>query len=160
PTKIRSLGAVPALVIILLPVLLMLLATVVVLTLPKSNILRSYIDFAGNPTVAMLIAVLVSFGLAIKVCGFDWLQLSKFAEESLGPVATIVRVIGAGGGFSRVLVNSGVGDALANFAKECKISPLLLGWVAAALVRLATGSATVAITTASGLVAPIAALSP
>jgi GntP family gluconate:H+ symporter len=159
-TNKRSLGAVPALVIILLPVLLMLLATIAGLTLTKSNSWRSYVDFAGNPTVAMLIAVLVSLGLAVAVCKFDRHQLAKIAEESLAPVATILLVVGAGGGFSRVLVNSGAGDALANLAKECKISPLLLGWIAAALVRLATGSATVAISTASGLLAPIAAVTP
>ena len=160
PTNIRSLGAAPAFVIILLPVFLMLIATIAGVVLSKNDSWRSYLDFAGNPTVAMLIAVLVSFGLAVAVCEFDYAKLTKFAEESLAPVATILLVVGAGGGFSRVLVNSGVGDALANFANQCKVSPLLLGWVAAALVRLATGSATVAITTASGLLAPIAARDP
>jgi GntP family gluconate:H+ symporter len=155
-----SLGAAPALAIILLPVFLMLLATIAGLTLAKSNSWRAYIDFAGNPTIAMLVAVLVSIGVAVAVCKFDWAQLTKFAEESLAPVATILLVIGAGGGFSRVLVDSGVGDALTTMAKHCAISPLLLGWIAAALVRLATGSATVAITTASGLMAPLAAATP
>jgi GntP family gluconate:H+ symporter len=66
-------------------------------------------------------------------------------------------VIGAGGGFNQVLVQSGVGGAIAHVALGASISPLLLAWSVATLIRIATGSATVAMTTASGIVAPIAA---
>jgi GntP family gluconate:H+ symporter len=69
-------------------------------------------------------------------------------------------VVGAGGGFNRVLVASGVGDALASVTKSVQLSPLLLGWFTAALIRVATGSATVAITTAAGILAPMAASLP
>ena len=71
----------------------------------------------------------------------------------------ILLVVGAGGGFNKVLVYSGVGGAIAELAKHSHISILLLGWLVAALIRLATGSATVAITTAAGILAPIAAAS-
>jgi kynurenine formamidase len=69
-------------------------------------------------------------------------------------------VIGAGGGFNKVLLESGVGTAIAEVALGSHASPLLLAWTVAALIRVATGSATVAMTTASGLVAPIAAATP
>ena len=69
-------------------------------------------------------------------------------------------MVGAGAGFSRVLINSGVGDALALLARDSRISPLLLGWLLTASIRVATGSATVAITTAAGLLAPISAATP
>jgi GntP family gluconate:H+ symporter len=65
--------------------------------------------------------------------------------------------VGAGGGFNRVLVTSGVGPAIASLASSVEISVLVLGWLVAALIRLATGSATVAITTAAGIIAPVAA---
>jgi GntP family gluconate:H+ symporter len=69
-------------------------------------------------------------------------------------------VIGAGGGFNRVLIESGVGKAIAEVAIRAQVSPLVLAWVVATLVRVATGSATVAMTTAAGIVAPIAAATP
>ena len=69
-------------------------------------------------------------------------------------------MVGAGGGFNKVLVSSGVGEAIASLSRDSRISLLLLGWVVAALIRVATGSATVAISTAAGIVAPIAASTP
>src|SRR5437762_5995172 len=72
----------------------------------------------------------------------------------------IFLMVGAGGGFSRVLVVSGVGDAIAALAKQWPVSPMVLGWLVAALIRVAVGSATVAITTAAGIIAPIAKSTP
>jgi len=66
-------------------------------------------------------------------------------------------VIGAGAGFNQVLVASGVGRAVAGIATASHASPILLAWIVAALIRVATGSATVAMTTAAGIVAPIGA---
>ncbi|MBU6399784.1 MAG: GntP family permease [Verrucomicrobia bacterium] len=143
--------------VILLPVLLMLLSTFAQLALPISDPLRRWTEFTGDPNVAMLIAVLVAlsgFGLAR---GFDRQRLLKLSNDCLPPVANILLVVGAGGGFSGVLQASGVGQALADLARGCHLSPLLLGWLTAALIRVGTGSATVAITLAAGLVAPIAA---
>jgi len=84
----------------------------------------------------------------------------KFCNDCLGPTATILLVIGAGGGFNQVLVQSGVGGAIAKAAIGSHASPLILAWVVAALIRVATGSATVAMTTAAGIVAPIAVATP
>lgn len=147
-------------VTITLPVLLMLSATVANLAFPKGNPLRTALEFAGHPLVAMLAATLFSyysFGLAR---GFNRQQLLTFTEECLAPAASILLVVGAGGGFNRVLVVTGVGDALAGLAKSIHLSPLLLGWLVAASIRIATGSATVAITTAAGLITPLAKLTP
>jgi GntP family gluconate:H+ symporter len=69
-------------------------------------------------------------------------------------------VVGAGGAFNKVLIVSGVGDAIAFSVKGWHMSPFLLGWTAAALIRVATGSATVAVTTAAGLIAPLVAQTP
>lgn len=145
---------------ILLPVVLMLFATAADITLPKEHHLRLWADFFGSPLVAMTVSVIFalwSFGVAR---GFDGKTLLRFSNECLGPVAIILLVVGAGGGFNRVLVTAGVGDAIASFAEGFLISPLLLGWVFAALIRLATGSSTVAVTTAAGLMAPVIAHTP
>src|SRR5207237_7772767 len=85
-------------------------------------------------------------------------QILKFANDCLAPTATILLVIGAGGGFNRVLVQSGVGQAIADVAVGSHASPLLLAWIVAALIRVATGSATVAMTTSAGIEAPFRAV--
>ncbi|MDY8025059.1 GntP family permease [Paenibacillus polymyxa] len=145
---------------IMLPVILMLLATIVDLILPEANVFKQVIDFIGSPIIALLIALLFSlysFGYARN---FDSKQLLKFTNDCLGPVASIILLIGAGGGFNKILTASGVGDAIAGFAQHAHLSPLILAFVIAGLIRAAVGSATVAMTTAAGIVAPIAATMP
>src|SRR6185436_19009182 len=148
------------LITILLPVFLMMLATAVDVTLTKDNRLRQWIDFLGSPLVAMLIAVLFAFWSFGFARGFTKQQVLKFSDECLGPVATVLLVVGAGGGFNKVLIYSGVDVAISSQVKEANISPLILGWLIAVLIRVATGSATVAITTASGIMAPLLAKMP
>ena len=145
---------------ILLPVLLMLMATLADLALPKENLLRQYGDFVGHPSVAMLLALLFSFYSFGFARGFDREQVLKFSSDCLAPVAAMLLVVGAGGGFSKVLDQSGVGRAIAALTEGRHLSPLLFGWLVAALIRVATGSATVAITMAAGIVAPIVAGAP
>ncbi|MEP6904821.1 MAG: permease DsdX, partial [Gemmatimonadales bacterium] len=87
-------------------------------------------------------------------------EVLKFCNDCLAPTATILLIIGAGGGFNAVLVQSGVGRAIAAIAVGSQVSPLVLAWIVAALIRIATGSSTVAMTTAAGIVAPIALATP
>ncbi len=117
--------------------------------------IRTWADFIGNPTVAMLIAVLVSFWTFGRHCGLGAGSITKFAEESLAPAAGVLLVIAAGGGFSKVLNASGVGDALAAVGSGLDMSPLLLGWIIAGMMRVAVGSATVSVTTAAGIMLPL-----
>lgn len=145
---------------ILLPVLLMLCASVGDLTLGESSGLRHALAFIGSPIVALLIALIVSFFSLGRTRHFTRDQILKFCNDCLAPTATILLVIGAGGGFNKVLIESGVGRAIADVAVGARVSPIILAWVIAALIRVATGSATVAMTTAAGIVAPIALLRP
>ncbi|RXZ31068.1 permease DsdX [Oxalobacteraceae bacterium CAVE-383] len=148
------------LITVLLPVLLMLLRTLGDILLPEDAALRHLIDFLGNPIAALLAALLLAlhtFGLAR---GFSREQLLKLLDQSLAPTAAIVLIIGAGGGFKQMLVNSGVGNAIGMLAVQARISPLLLAWLVAGLIRVATGSATVATITGAGIVAPLAAMTP
>ena len=144
----------------LLPVLLMLVTTVADVKLPTDDKARGWADFIGSPAVAMLIAVLVSFWTFGRNCGLRSGQILKFSEECLAPVASVLLVIAAGGGFSRVLNASGIGDALAALGKSWEVSPLLLGWLIAGMLRLSVGSATVAVTTAAGIMVPIVNADP
>jgi gluconate:H+ symporter, GntP family len=140
---------------ILLPVLLMLLAALVQVTLPDGTP-RRWIGFAGSPLVAMLLATLLAMYTFGRACGFDRARLLQFAEESLPPIAGVLLVVGAGGGFGRVLDAAGVDTAIAQAIGGLQLSPLVLGWVIAALLRLSVGSATVACVTAASIMAPIA----
>jgi GntP family gluconate:H+ symporter len=145
---------------VLLPVILMVCASTADVALDPASTLRAALDFVGSPIVALLLALLFSLWSLGYQRGFTRAQILTFANDCLAPTATILLVIGAGGGFNRVLLESGVGRAIADLAVGSHASPLLLAWTVAALIRVATGSATVAMTTSAGIVAPIAAATP
>jgi GntP family gluconate:H+ symporter len=147
------------LITILLPVLLMLLAAVAQATIPDTAA-GQWIVFAGSPLVAMLLATLLALITFGRACGFDRARLLRFAEESLPPIASVLLVVGAGGGFGRVLDTAGADTAIAQILGGLQLSPLVLGWVVAALLRLSVGSATVACVTTASIVAPIVAALP
>ncbi|HKC41362.1 MAG TPA: gluconate:H+ symporter, partial [Gemmatimonadales bacterium] len=149
-----------SMVTVLLPVILMLCASAADVALDPTSTLRVGLDFVGGPIIALLVALLFAFWSLGYRQHFTRDQILKFANDCLGPTATILLVIGAGGGFNRVLLESGVGKAIADVALGSHASPLLLAWTVAALIRVATGSATVAMTTSAGIVAPIAAATP
>jgi gluconate:H+ symporter, GntP family len=142
---------------ILLPVILMLIGSWADLITTPKTLPNNLLHFVGNSDVALLIAVLFSFWSFGASRGYDREQIQKFCGECLAPIAGITLIVGAGGGFGNVLRESGISQQLVQTASAAHLSPLLLGWFVAALIRLATGSATVAMTTACGIVAPIAA---
>jgi gluconate:H+ symporter, GntP family len=142
---------------ILLPVILMLIGSWADLVFAPNTLPNDLLKFVGNSDVALLIAVLVSFWTFGAKRGFNREQIQKFCGECLAPIAGITLIVGAGGGFGRVLMDSGISKEIVNAATAAHLSPLLFAWAVAALIRLATGSATVAMTTACGIVAPIAA---
>lgn len=145
---------------ILFPVFLMLLSTVADIYLEKGTITHLVLNFIGNPITSLLISVLLSLFTFGLWRGFSMEQVSKYCDQSLPSVASILMVIGGGGAFNKVLLDSGVGTEIAKLATSAHLNPIILGWMVAALIRVATGSATVALLTAAGIVAPILAISP
>ena len=145
---------------VLIPVILIVLASAADMTLDPASSVRAALHFVGHPIVALLLALLFSFWSLGRPRHFTREQVMKFCNDCLAPTATILLVIGAGGGFNQVLVQSGVGGAIAKMAIGSHASPLILAWVVAALIRVATGSSTVAMTAAAGIVAPIALATP
>jgi gluconate:H+ symporter, GntP family len=141
---------------ILLPVLLMLIGSWAdVLSSPKSA-LNEGLRLVGNDDMALLIGALMSFYTLGTLRGFTRETILRFSNECIAPTATITLLVGAGAGFGRILQDSGVSDAIIQVAMHFHIPLLLLAWLLAAMMRLATGSSTVAMTTAAGIVAPIA----
>ena len=104
---VRTPGFRTSVVTLLLPVLLMLSATIGDFVLASDNVARRWIDFAGSPSVAMLIATLVALRVFGTSCGFPLASIVRFVEDSLGPIASVLLIVGAGGGFGRVLEQAG-----------------------------------------------------
>lgn len=142
---------------ILLPVLLMLLRAFGELFLPAGAYVRAALDLAGTPIVALLAGLIVAMFTLGLASGLNRQQLSQSVAGALPPIAAILLIVGAGGGFKQTLVDAGVGTMIAREAQGLAFSPLILGWLVAVGIRLATGSATVATITAAGIVAPLAA---
>ncbi len=141
---------------VLLPVVLMLGKALADVVAPDSESwAKAGLDFIGTPLIALLAAVLVAMFSLGRPAGMGRSELSTTLGDSLPPIAGVILIVGAGGGFKQVLVDSGIGEVITNFAEDSGISVLLLAWLVAAMVRLSTGSATVATVTASGIMAPL-----
>lgn len=141
---------------ILLPIFLMLMGSWAdAVSTPRSAVNQG-LHLIGNDDMALLVGVLFSFASLGRMRGFTRETILRFSNESLAPTAMITLLVGAGGGFGKILQDSGVSQAIIGVALQCHVPLMLLAWLLAALMRLATGSATVAMTTAAGIVAPIA----
>lgn len=141
----------------LIPVFLMAVQAVAEMTMPKGSAVLKYATFFGDPVIALLIAVIVAlftFGLNR---GKKIDEVMDTVTEAVKTIAMILLIIGGGGALKQVLVDSGVSNYIANAMQGSNISPLLLAWLIAAVLRIALGSATVAAMTAAGIVAPIIA---
>jgi GntP family gluconate:H+ symporter len=141
---------------ILLPVLLMLSGGWADRVAPPGTRANATVHLLGNPDMSLLIGVLVSFVTFGLMQGFSRARILKFATESLPPTAGALLLIGAGGGLGRILQDSSISGAILDVAQHAHVSLLLLAWLTAVLIRVATGSSTVAMTTSAGIVAPLA----
>ena len=139
----------------LLPVFLIAVATIMDVVLPSGSPLLSFFGFIGNPVIALLLSVL----LAIYTLGIrrkkKMKDIMNVFEESIASIAMILLVIGGAGAFKEVLVDSGVGGYISELLKDMTISPLILVWGIAGIIRVSVGSATVAGLTTAGIALPI-----
>ncbi|WP_405714740.1 GntP family permease [Streptomyces xanthophaeus] len=143
---------------VLLPVGLMLVKALVdIVVNDPANAVQRVTDVIGSPLIALLAAVLVGMFTLGRAAGFTKERLSSTVDKSLGPIAGILLIVGAGGGFKQTLIDAGVGQMIMDLSEHWAVPTLLLAWLIAVAIRLATGSATVATISAAGLVAPLAA---
>jgi GntP family gluconate:H+ symporter len=158
--RFRAPGITITILTILFPILLMLGKAAVDLILPAAHPVRILFEFIGNPMVALLLAVLLSMGTFGFALGKDTREVGKLLGDALPPVAAIMLIIGAGGALKQMLIDVGLGTTIAHTSQLVNWSPLLLGWFTAVIIRLATGSATVATVTAAGLMAATVTTNP
>jgi Gnt-I system high-affinity gluconate transporter len=139
--------------IALFPVLLIATATLVQPML-NSGLLKSILNFAGTPSIALALSLVLAIYVFCLRNQVKVPQISRSLYSSIKDIFLIILVIAAGGGFKQVLIDSGVGSYIKTLASGFSFSPLLLAWSVAALLRVSLGSATVAGLTAAGIVLP------
>jgi len=144
-----------AITAVLIPVGLMLLRTFAETVLDESSQVRAALTFVGEPLVAMLAGFLFALGVTLTSGRRSGDQTRDSLTDSLKSIAAILLIIGGGGAFKQVLQDSGIGDAIASAARGAHLSVIVLGWLIALLLSLTTGSATVGIVSATGIVAPL-----
>ncbi|NYI77807.1 GntP family permease [Nocardioides panzhihuensis] len=153
PTPKTPVSLALVLTIIAVPLILILGATFGTMLLDPGRLL-SLLTFLGNPAVALTIAVLLAFWLLGTRRGMSLEEISEFTGASLRPVGMILLVVGAGAFFGTVISATGVGAALAEVLSDAGLPILLLAYVISCALRIAQGSATVAIVTTGGIIAP------
>ncbi|SFR53078.1 gluconate:H+ symporter [Maribacter stanieri] len=139
----------------LLPVILIAVAALAQFTMPEEFFLTKILVFMGNPAIAMLIAVLV----AIYTLGLGRGKSMKEVMDTVGSAITgitmVLLIIAGSGALKQVLIDSGVSNYIGGILEQSSISPLILAWLIATVIRVCVGSATVAGLTAAGIVLPL-----
>ena len=156
----RRPGFVITLVTVLLPVVLMMGKALSDVLASEGSGVRVAFDFVGQPMFALLLTALIALFTLGHGSGMTREQISASVGASLPPIAGILLIVAAGGGFKQVLIDTGIGTMLAQSILGSRLSPILLAWAVAVVIRLATGSATVATVTAAGILEPVAAALP
>ncbi len=159
----EGVGFLTALGIVLVPLVLIVAGTIVdalgktgLLDLPEG--VTRFVVFAGHPFIALMIACGLAWGIFGRLHGMPSRALAGAMVKALEPAGVVVLITGAGGAFKQILVDSEAGAALAQTLTATGMSPLLFGFAVAAIIRVAQGSATVAMLTAAGIAAPVAEL--
>ena len=146
-------------IVISLPLILILLNTFTTVAVSKEIIAASVwtdiVEFIGHPFSALIIATLTAtYFLCIKR-GMSKQKVLELSTKALGPAGIIILITGAGGVLKQVLIDSGIGQLMAETMMYSALPPILLAWLISAAVRVTQGSATVAMITAASLIAPI-----
>lgn len=140
---------------VLMPVLLMVIGTLAVTLLPPDSQWLAVLRFIGNPNIALLVALLFSFVSLGVSRNFSLERIGQSCDSSLRSMAAILMIIGAGGSFSKVLINSGVASEISALANGMQLDPIILVWCVTAAIRTVIGSPTVAMMAAAGIVEPM-----
>mgnify|MGYP000246904642 CR=1 FL=1 len=146
--------------IVLLPLILIMTSTLSPFLFSPESDAYTVLNFLGHPFVALTVATVFAMLIANKKCKLGKHTLLDIANKGLEPAGVVILITGAGGAFKQLLVDSGVGNVLAEMLVGAQFPIIILGFLIAAVTRVAQGSATVAMITAAGLMAPILELAP
>ncbi len=140
--------------LVAIPLVLILMNTVLGVVLPEGNVVRNWAAFIGHPFIALTLVTLLAFYFLGSLRGYTRTDIQQIASRSFEPIGLIILVTGAGGVFGRVLIATGVGEALATAMSASNLPIIVLAFLIATVVRVSQGSATVSMVTAAGLIAP------
>ncbi|NMC36754.1 MAG: TRAP transporter large permease subunit [Bacteroidales bacterium] len=140
----------------LMPVILIGLYSFSTIFIPEGNRLRSVLGFLGDPVIAMLISLLAAVYLLGIGKGKKMSEIMESLGNSIGSITMVLLIIAGAGAFKQVLISSGVSNDIAGLLTKSDMSPLLLSWLIAAVIRICIGSATVAGLTTAGILIPLA----
>ena len=139
----------------LLPVLLIGFSTLISFLIQEESILSKCINFIGNPVIALLLTLLLgTYSLGISR-GKTMNQIMKTYADAVSGITMVLLVISGAGALKQILIDSGVSDYIGGILEISSMSPLLIGWIIATLIRFSVGSATVAGLTTAGIVLPL-----
>ncbi|MBP7503870.1 MAG: gluconate transporter [Prolixibacteraceae bacterium] len=157
PSELPSFGLIASLIGV--PLFLILLNTLTGVLVDKDilgvSLLTTAIRFLGHPFTALIIATLLAIWLLGLRRGMTRQAILELSNKALGPAGLIILITGAGGVLKQILVDSGMGKMMAESMAGSSLSPIFLAWLLAAVVRITQGSATVAMITAAGIIAPV-----
>lgn len=140
----------------LLPVILIGIAAIASLVLPDASAILKILLFIGNPVIAMLISVLVAIYTLGLARGKKMKEVMDSVASAITGITMVLLIIAGAGALKQVLIDSGVSEYIGEMLKGSSISPLILAWLIATIIRVCVGSATVAGLTAAGIVLPLA----
>ncbi|PIB38228.1 gluconate:H+ symporter [Maribacter sp. 4G9] len=139
----------------LLPVILMAIAALTTLFLPADSVLGSILVFCGDPVMAMLLSVLVAIYTLGLARGKSMKEVMDTVGDAVKGITMVLLIIAGAGALKQVLIDSGVSEYIGEALSGSAISPLVLAWLIATIIRVCVGSATVAGLTAAGIVLPL-----
>ncbi|HXO78135.1 MAG TPA: gluconate:H+ symporter [Puia sp.] len=139
----------------LLPVLLLMLTTLLPLLFTLSPMAKNVIDFLGDPSIILLLAIgTATYTLGIRG-GMTIKKIMQIYEDAAKDISMILLIVAGAGALKEVFLDSGVSREIAGILQEWPVHPLVLGWLIAAIIRVCLGSATVAGLTAAGIILPL-----
>lgn len=148
-----------AVMVIIIPLALILSNTASDVWLGEEHQVSQWMSLVGHPFTALMISILLSFYFLGTKLGFTREEVQRVATKSMEPVGMIILLTGAGGVFGKVLVEAGIGDVLVDMMSNTNLPVVLFAFLVATVIRVSQGSATVAMVTAAGLIAPVVSAS-
>ena len=139
----------------LLPVILIIFSSIFTILYDGDTLTKDIIVFIGNPVIAMLISVLVAIYTLGLSRGKKMVELMNSVSTSVSSITMVLLIISGAGALKQILIDSGVSDYIGSLLDGSQISPLILAWLIATVIRVCVGSATVAGLTAAGIVLPL-----
>ena len=139
----------------MLPVILIIFSSIFTILYDGDTLTKDIIVFIGNPVIAMLISVLVAIYTLGLSRGKKMVELMNSVSTSVSSITMVLLIISGAGALKQILIDSGVSDYIGSLLDGSQISPLILAWLIATVIRVCVGSATVAGLTAAGIVLPL-----